>query len=136
MSTHPEESKQPVIGVAAKQILDGPNHDPRVPLPTPAPNCDPRVLLPTPGDSPVPWHLLRPIEPLSVQENIMQAAMILEEPRYIWSIWQPKDPLKMQEAIVQLAEAIRHCEKTNDVKINDDNINVNVKDNDKNVDVK
>ena len=108
MSTHSEESKQPVIGVAAKQILDGPNRDPRVPLPTPAPNCDPRVPLPTPGDSPVPWHLLRPIEPLSVQENIMQAAMILEEPRYIWSVWQPKDPLKMQEAIVQLAEAIRH----------------------------
>jgi len=120
MSTHPEESKQPVIGVAAKQILDGPNRDPRVPLPTPAPNCDPQFPLPTPGDSPVPWHLptpgdspvpwhlLHPIESLSVQENIMQAAMILEEPSYIWSVWQPKDPLKMQEAIVQLAEAIRH----------------------------
>ena len=61
----------------------------------------------------------------------MQAAMQLAEPSYPW-LWQPRDPLEMQEAIVQLAEAIRHREKTNDVKINDDNINVNVKDNDKN----
>jgi len=82
--------------VAADQIFDGPNRDPL-------------VLLPTPGDPPVPWHLLCPIEPLSLQENIMQAAMLLlEPPRYPW-LWQPLDPLEQQETIVQLAEAIRRC---------------------------
>ena len=61
--------------------------------------------------------------------------MQLAEPSYPW-LWRSRDPLEMQEAIVQLAEAICHREKTNDVKINDDNINVNVKDNDRNVDIK
>jgi len=76
MSTQSEESKQPVFGVAAGPlpIFDGPNQDPLVPLPTPV-HGDVH-------DPPVPWHLLRPIEPLLLQENIMQAAMQLAEPPF------------------------------------------------------
>jgi len=132
MSTKSDETKQPVFGVAAEPIFDG------------GPNRDPLVLLPTPGhgdvhDPPIPWHLLTPIEPLPLQEDIMQAAMQLAEPSYPW-LWRPQDPLVMQETIVQLAEAICHCEKINDEKINDEKINDdknnddkiddNVKDND------
>jgi len=123
MSTTSDETKQTVFGVSAEPIFDGSNQDSLVPLPTPD-HGDVR-------DPPVPWHLLTPIEPLLLQEDIMQAAMQLAEPSYPW-LWPPRDPLEMQEVIVQLAEAIRHREKTNDVKISDDNINVNVKDNDKN----
>jgi len=86
MSTQSEESEQPVCGVPAGPlpIFDGPNHDPLV-----------------------PWHLLCPIEPLPLQENIMQAAMLLAEPCYPW-LWQPLNPLELQEAIVQLAAVIHH----------------------------
>jgi len=100
MSTKSEVSKQSVFGVAAKPIFDGPNRDPLVPLHTPVHGDV--------DDPPVPWHLLRPIEPLPMHENILQAAMILAEPRYPW-LWQRMNPLEMQEEIVQLAEAIcRH----------------------------
>jgi len=98
MSTQSEESKQPVFGVAAKTGFDGPNWDPLVPVHTPVHGDV--------DDPPVPWHLLHPLEPLLLHENILQAAIILAEPRYPW-LWQPMNPLEMQEAIVQLAEAIR-----------------------------
>jgi len=99
MSTKSDETKQPVFGVTAEPIFDGSNQDSLVPLPTPD-HGDVH-------DPPVPWHLLTPIKPLSLQEDIMQAAMQLAEPSYPW-LWRSRDPLEMQEAIVQLAEAIRH----------------------------
>ena len=103
MNTQSKQSEQTVCGVSAGTL---PIFD--------HPNCDPPVLLPTPVhgdvcDPPVPWHLLCPIEPLPLQEDILQAAMLLAEPRYPW-LWQPLNPLEMQEVIVQLAEAICHHE--------------------------
>jgi len=100
MNTTTDETKQTVFGMSsAEPIFDGSNRKLLVPLPNPD-HGDVR-------DPPVPWHLLTPIEPLSLQEDIMQAAMQLAEPSHPW-LWRSRDPLEMQEAIVQLAEAIRH----------------------------
>ena len=100
MNTTTDETKQTVFGMSsAEPIFDGSNRKLLVPLPNPV-HGDVH-------DPPVPWHLLTPIEPLSLQEDIMQAAMQLAEPSHPW-LWRSRDPLEMQEAIVQLAEAIRH----------------------------
>jgi len=99
MSTKSDETKQTVFGVSAEPIFESSNQESLVPLSNPD-HGDVH-------DPPVPWHLLTPIEPLSLQEDIMQAAMQLVEPSYPW-LWRSQDPLEMQEASVQLAEAIRH----------------------------
>ena len=98
-----KQSEQTVCGVSTGNlpIFDHPNCAPPVPLPTPVH-----------GDvhnPPVLWHLLRPIEPMPPQENILQAAMNLAEPCYPYFWHHPMDPLEWQEAIVQLAEVIHCC---------------------------
>jgi len=102
MSTQSEQLEQTVCGVSAGNL---PIFD--------CPNCNQPVLLPTPvhgnvHNPPVPWHLLCPIEPLPPQENILQAAMQLAEPRFPCFWHPPMEPLAWQEAIVQLAEVIHH----------------------------
>jgi len=81
MSMQSESSEQPSCGVPEghQPIFDVANRDPMVPLPTPV-HGDVRNPL-------VPWHLLCPIEPLPLQENILQAAMQLAEPHFLFCLW-------------------------------------------------
>jgi len=85
-----EQSEQTVCGVSAGNlpIFDCPNCNDLVPLHTPV-HGDVR-------DPPVPWHLLRPIEPpMPLQENLWQTALIqhvailvgmqLAELRFFWA---------------------------------------------------